>query len=87
MFYDLENKKTKNYGENWVAPNAYVIGEVTLEKNVSIWFNAILRGDIENIHIGAGSNIQDGSVLHTDPGYPLKIGKNVTVGHMVMLHG
>ena len=87
MFYDLENKKAKNYGENWVAPNAHVIGDVTLEKNTSIWFNSTLRGDIENIHIGEGSNIQDGSVLHTDPGYPLKIGKNVTVGHMVMLHG
>ena len=87
MFYDLENKKAKNYGENWVAPNAHVIGDVTLEKNTSIWFNAVIRGDNENIHIGEGSNIQDGSVLHTDPGYPLKIGKNVTVGHMVMLHG
>ena len=87
MFYDLENKKPKNFGENWVAPNATIIGDVTLEKNTSIWFNATLRGDIENIHIGEGSNIQDGSVLHTDPGYPLKIGKNVTVGHLVMLHG
>ena len=87
MFYDLEDKKTKNSGENWVAPNAVVIGDVTLEKNTSIWFNAILRGDIENIHIGEGSNVQDGSVLHTDPGYPLKVGKNVTIGHLVMLHG
>ena len=58
-----------------------------MEKNTSIWFNAVLRGDLENIHIGEGSNIQDGSVLHTDPGYPLKVGKNVTVGHLVMLHG
>jgi carbonic anhydrase/acetyltransferase-like protein (isoleucine patch superfamily) len=87
MFYDLENKKVKNSGNNWVAPNASVIGDVTLEKNTSIWFNATLRGDIENIYIGNGSNVQDGSVLHTDPGYPLKIGKDVTVGHMVMLHG
>ena len=87
MFYDLENKKAKNYGENWVAPNAHVIGDVTLEKNTSIWFNAVLRGDVENILIGEGSNVQDGSVLHTDPGYPLKVGKNVTIGHMVMLHG
>ena len=87
MFYDLENKKVKNSGENWVAPNAVIIGDVTLEKNSSILFNATLRGDIENIHIGEGSNVQDGSVLHTDPGYPLKIGKNVTIGHMVMLHG
>ena len=87
MFYDLENKKVKNPADNWVAPNASIIGDVTLERNTSIWFNATLRGDIENIHIGEGSNIQDGSVLHTDPGFPLKIGKNVTVGHMVMLHG
>ena len=87
MFYDLENKKLKNLGENWVAPNATIIGDVTLEKNTSIWFNATLRGDIENIHIGEGSNVQDGCVLHTDPGYPLKVGKDVTVGHLVMLHG
>ena len=56
MFYDLENKKPKNSGENWVAPNAVIIGDVTLDKNSSIWFNATLRGDIENIHIGEGSN-------------------------------
>jgi carbonic anhydrase/acetyltransferase-like protein (isoleucine patch superfamily) len=87
MFYDLEDKKIKNFGENWVATNASIIGDVTLEKNTSIWFNATLRGDVENIYIGEGSNIQDGSVLHTDPGYPLKIGKNVTIGHLVMLHG
>jgi|TARA_B110000438_G_C15767072_1_gene630135 carbonic anhydrase/acetyltransferase-like protein (isoleucine patch superfamily) len=87
MFYDLENKKIKNHGENWVAPNAVIIGDVTLEKNTSIWFNATLRGDIENIKIGEGSNIQDGSVLHTDPGFSLCVGKNVTVGHLVVLHG
>ena len=87
MFYDLKDKKTKNYGGNWVAPNATIIGDVTLEKNSSIWYNAVLRGDIENIYIGEGSNIQDGSILHTDPGCPLKIGKDVTIGHLVMLHG
>jgi len=87
MLYDLKDKKPKNFGENWTAPNAVIIGDVTLEKNTSIWFNSTLRGDIENIHIGEGSNVQDGSVLHTDPGYPLKVGKNVTVGHLVMLHG
>ena len=87
MFYDLENKKVQNFGDNWIAPNATIIGDVTLEKNTSIWFNATLRGDVENIYVGEGSNVQDGSVLHTDPGYPLKIGKNVTVGHLVMLHG
>ena len=91
MFYDLKDKKPKSSGENWVAPNATIIGDVTLEKNSSIWFNAVLRGDIENIFIGEGSNVQDGSVLHTDPGCPLKVGKDVTIGHMVMhmvmLHG
>ena len=87
MFYDLENKKVKNFGENWSAPNASIIGDVTLEKNTSIWFNVTLRGDVENIYVGEGSNVQDGSVLHTDPGYPVKIGKNVTIGHLVMLHG
>ena len=87
MFYDLENKKPKNSGENWVAPNATIIGDVTLEKNSSVWFNAVIRGDNENIHIGEGSNVQDGSVLHTDPGCPLRIGKDVTIGHIVMLHG
>ena len=87
MYYDLKDKKPQNSGENWVATNATIIGDVTLEKNSSIWFNAVLRGDIENIYIGEGSNIQDGSVLHTDPGCPLKVGKDVTVGHLVMLHG
>ena len=87
MFYDLENRRIQNANENWVAPNATIIGDVTLEKNSSIWFNAVLRGDIENIHIGEGSNIQDGSVLHTDPGCPLKVGKDVTVDHLVILLG
>ena len=87
MFYNLENKKVKNAGENWVAPNASIIGDVTLEKNTSIWFNSTLRGDVENIYVGEGSNVQDGSVLHTDPGFPLKVGKDVTIGHLVMLHG
>jgi NDP-sugar pyrophosphorylase family protein len=87
MFYDLEDKKVKNLGENWSASNASIIGDVTLEKNTSIWFNVTIRGDVENIYVGEGSNIQDGSVLHTDPGYPLKIGKDVTIGHLVMLHG
>ena len=81
----------KNFPEissdSWVAPNAIIIGKVKLEKNSSIWFNAVLRGDIEKIVIGENSNIQDGSVLHTDPGCPLTVGKGVTVGHMVMLHG
>jgi len=74
-------------GEYWIAPNAVVLGNVILKKNASIWFGAVLRGDNDPITIGENSNIQDGSVLHTDVGSPLTIGANVTVGHMVMLHG
>ena len=87
MNYDFEKKVPEVDPDAWVAPNASIIGKVKLEKNSSIWFNAVLRGDIELITIGENSNIQDGSVLHTDPGYPLSVGKGVTVGHMVMLHG
>lgn len=74
-------------GEYWIAPNAMVIGNVTLKKNASVWFGVTVRGDNENILIGENSNVQDGSVLHTDLGDPLIIGSNVTIGHMVMLHG
>ena len=87
MIYDLEKNVPEINADSWVAPNAIIIGKVKLEKNSSIWFNAVLRGDIEKIIIGENSNIQDGSVLHTDPGCPLTVGKGVTVGHMVMLHG
>jgi carbonic anhydrase/acetyltransferase-like protein (isoleucine patch superfamily) len=73
--------------QHFIAPNASVIGSVILENNVSIWFNAVLRGDNEPIHIGANSNVQDGAVLHTDPGAPLTVGSNVTVGHKAVLHG
>ncbi len=73
--------------EYWIAPNAVVIGNVVLKKNASVWFGAVLRGDNEAITIGEGSNVQDNSVLHTDMGSPLTIGANVTVGHMVMMHG
>ena len=74
-------------GNYWIAPSATVVGRVRLLNNASIWFGAVARGDNEWITIGEGSNVQDGSVLHTDPGAPLTIGKGVTVGHMVMLHG
>ena len=74
-------------GEYWIAPNATVLGNVILKKNASIWFNATLRGDNDPIIVGENSNVQDGSVLHTDAGVPLTIGASVTVGHLVMLHG
>ncbi len=73
--------------EYWIAPNAVVLGNVVLKKNASVWFGAVLRGDNDVITIGENSNVQDNSVLHTDMGSPLTIGSNVTVGHMVMLHG
>jgi carbonic anhydrase/acetyltransferase-like protein (isoleucine patch superfamily) len=73
--------------EYWVAPTASIIGNVVLKRNASIWFGAVLRGDNDPIVVGENSNIQDNSVLHTDVGQPLSIGANVTVGHMVMLHG
>ncbi|MDQ7988371.1 MAG: gamma carbonic anhydrase family protein [Candidatus Dactylopiibacterium sp.] len=71
----------------WVADSARVIGRVALGARVTVWFNAVLRGDMEWISVGAGSNVQDGAVLHTDEGVPLTIGENVSVGHMAMLHG
>jgi carbonic anhydrase/acetyltransferase-like protein (isoleucine patch superfamily) len=71
----------------WIAPNATVSGDVRLAENVSIWWNAVLRGDNDPITIGVNTNIQDGSVLHTDEGIPLTLGRDITVGHMVMLHG
>lgn len=74
-------------GEYWIAPNATVLGNVILHSGASIWFNAVVRGDNDPIVIGADTNIQDGSILHTDAGSPLTIGAGVTVGHKVMLHG
>ena len=87
MIYKFENYTPTLHKDSWVASNAVLIGNVVLKKNANIWFNVVLRGDIETITIGEGSNVQDGSVFHTDPDCPLTIGKNVTVGHMVMLHG
>ncbi|MFN3511418.1 MAG: gamma carbonic anhydrase family protein [Phenylobacterium sp.] len=73
--------------EYWIAPTAAVMGRVILKKNASVWWGATLRGDNDPIVVGENSNVQDGSVLHTDSGSPLTIGANVTIGHMVMLHG
>ncbi|MGH2500829.1 MAG: gamma carbonic anhydrase family protein [Candidatus Limnocylindria bacterium] len=74
-------------GRFWVAPNAVVAGKVTLGDDVSIWFNTVIRGDNDPIHIGDRSNIQDACLLHTDLGFPMTIGPDCTIGHMVMLHG
>jgi len=71
----------------YIAPGAVVIGRISLGEQVSIWFNAVLRGDNDDIVIGDGSNVQDGCVLHVDPGFPIHIGRNCTIGHKVILHG
>ncbi len=87
--YTLDGKTPRSAGdgEYWVAPTACVIGDVVLQKNASVWFGAVLRGDNETITIGENSNVQDASVLHTDMGFPLSVGANVTIGHMAMIHG
>ena len=71
----------------WVAPGAVLIGNVVMKPRTSVWFGAVIRADNDRIEIGEGSNVQDGCVLHVDPGYPMSIAKNVTVGHKAMLHG
>lgn len=85
--YTLDGVAPKLAADAWVAPTADVMGNVELGPKSSIWFGAVLRGDNDLIKIGAQSNIQDNSVLHTDPGMPLTLGQGVTVGHKVMLHG
>ena len=88
MIIDINNKSlTTENDDFWIAPDATVIGDVQMAKDSSIWFNCTLRGDNEPIIIGEGTNIQDNSVIHTDPGFVCKIGKFVTVGHQAMLHG
>ena len=87
MIYDFEGHTPKLDPNSWVASNSVIIGKVELKKDSNIWFNVTLRGDVEPITIGEGSNVQDGSVVHSDPGCPVIIGKNVTIGHLVMLHG
>lgn len=87
MLYELGGRRPETRGDFFVADSASVIGSVILGENVSIWFNAVVRADNDLITIGENSNVQDGSVLHTDMGMPLLIGRNVTIGHKVMLHG
>jgi len=87
MIFELDGRRVRAEGDYFVADNAVVIGHVLLRANASVWFNAVIRGDNELITIGENSNVQDGAVLHTDPGSPIVIGKDVTIGHKVMLHG
>jgi carbonic anhydrase/acetyltransferase-like protein (isoleucine patch superfamily) len=85
--YSLRDRRPSIADSVWIAPNAIVIGDVRLGADSSIWWNTVLRGDNDPITIGVGTNVQDGSVLHTDAGVPLTLGTNVTVGHMAMIHG
>jgi carbonic anhydrase/acetyltransferase-like protein (isoleucine patch superfamily) len=87
MLHSLDGVSPTVSDSAFVADNATVIGRVQLLPDASVWFNCVLRGDVDDIIIGEGSNVQDGSVLHTDHGFKLRIGRGVTVGHMVMLHG
>lgn len=89
MLYRLEQytPDLPEAGRYFVADNATVLGRVTLGEDVGIWFNAVLRGDVDDIAIGARTNIQDGTVVHADEGYPARVGEGVTVGHQAMIHG
>ncbi|GMG86883.1 gamma carbonic anhydrase family protein [Biformimicrobium ophioploci] len=88
MLYQLGEKQPVLDGSgHYFAPGCHVMGNVVLGENVSVWFNAVIRGDNDPITIGKDSNVQDGAVLHTDPGVPLTLGQGVTVGHKAMLHG
>jgi carbonic anhydrase/acetyltransferase-like protein (isoleucine patch superfamily) len=87
MKYSLGDKKVQAKGDYWIADNAVVIGSVILEEGASVWFNCVIRADNDVVTIGENSQLQDGCVVHVDPGHPLTLGKNVSVGHMAMLHG
>ncbi|HEU5139976.1 MAG TPA: gamma carbonic anhydrase family protein, partial [Bacillales bacterium] len=87
MQYPLGEKRPKVHSSTYIAPGAHVIGDVELQEKTTVWFNAVLRGDNDTITIGKGSNVQDGTVVHVDEGFPVKVGENVIVGHNVTLHG
>jgi len=87
MIYELGHRKVRIEGEVFVAESADIVGSVVLEARSSVWFNAVVRGDSELITIGMETNVQDGAVLHTDPGIPLRLGRGVTVGHHAIVHG
>ena len=85
--YELKGRRPDIAASAYVADSAQVIGNVVLDDNASVWFGAVIRGDSDPIRVGKNSNVQDTAVLHADPGFPLTLGKNVSVGHMAMLHG
>ncbi len=85
--YQLGEHAPEIDASSFVADSANVVGKVSLHANTTVWFGATLRGDNERITIGENSNVQEGTVMHTDMGYPLTVGKNVTIGHQAMLHG
>jgi carbonic anhydrase/acetyltransferase-like protein (isoleucine patch superfamily) len=87
MIYALDGVVPDLAEDSWVAPDANLIGRVVLEAGASVWFGATLRGDNEEIRIGAGSNVQENAVFHTDMGFPLTVGRDCTIGHKAMLHG
>jgi carbonic anhydrase/acetyltransferase-like protein (isoleucine patch superfamily) len=87
MKFSLGDRRVVTRGDHWIAPNAVLVGSVVLENNASIWFNCLLRADNDTITIGENSQLQDGCVLHADPQLPIVLGRNVSVGHMAMLHG
>ena len=87
MIYELEDRKPVFKGDYYVAPNAAVIGSVVMERNASVWWSATVRGDNDVITLGENVNVQDGSVIHTDSGIPVTLQKNVSIGHLVTLHG
>ncbi|MBB3331476.1 carbonic anhydrase/acetyltransferase-like protein (isoleucine patch superfamily) [Halomonas campaniensis] len=85
--YQYGEHRPELHDDVYVAETADVIGQVTLKRGASVWYQAVLRGDTDHLEVGEESNIQDGAVLHADPGFPLRVGKGVTVGHQAMLHG
>ncbi len=87
MIYELGERRVRIEGEVYVAPSADVIGSVVLKDKCSVWFNAVVRGDSDELVVGEQTNIQDAAVLHTDPGIRLVLGRGVTVGHHAMVHG
>ena len=87
MIYQLEDRAPLLEGDNYVAPNAAVLGNVVMKRNSSVWFSVTIRGDNDVITLGENVNVQDNSVIHTDGGIPVTLSKNVSIGHLVMLHG